>query len=134
MSTPSNVAVETKERGSTAASGGEPAYVRYAWLAMVVGGIIGMVIYAGGLVIGTSSSAEQQRIVEGLWIGFSLVFIGATGFRAGQRWTFYFALAFIVWDFFYVTYAGQEWFLVFTVIAVLLGFRKFFPKTRARSS
>ncbi|HKW43982.1 MAG TPA: hypothetical protein VJP06_07325 [Thermoplasmata archaeon] len=111
--------------------GAEKAYVKYAWVAMVVGGAIGIVIYAGQLLPPLPSISEQERLVEGLWIGFSLILVGATGFREGHRWTFFFALAFIVWAFVYVGYGGQEWFLVFTIVAVVLGFRKFFPRTRA---
>jgi len=41
---------------------------------------------------------------------------------------------FVVWAAVYEAYRGQVVFLIFTAIAVILGVRKFFPKTGSASS
>ena len=46
----------------------------------------------------------------------------------------YLAVTFVVWAAVYEAYRGQVVFLIFTAIAVILGVRKFFPKTGSASS
>lgn len=119
-----------REAGEASAFRGDRRYVKYAWVALVVGGAIGVLIYSVELPAALPSVPEQERLVEGIWIGLSLILVGATGFREGQRWAFYFTLAFVPWAIVYEVYQGQEWYLVFSVVAVVLGFRRFFPKVQ----
>jgi len=95
---------------------------------------LGILIYAGELLAFPQSAPEQERFVEGVWIGLSLVIVGSTGLREGQRWAWYLAVRFVVWAAVYEAYRGQVVFLIFTAIAVILGVRKFFPKTGSASS
>jgi len=54
---------------------------------------LGILIYAGELLAFPRSVQEQERLVEGVWIGLSLIIVGSTGFREGQRWAWYLAVA-----------------------------------------
>ena len=90
---------------------------------------MGILIYAGELLAFPQSAPEQERFVEGVWIGLSLVIVGSTGLREGQRWAWYLAVTFVIWAAAYEAYGEQVVFLIFAAIAVILGVRKFFPKT-----
>src|SRR5437667_5679879 len=41
---------------------------------------LGILIYAGELLAFPQSAPEQERLVEGVWIGLSLVIVRSTGF------------------------------------------------------
>src|SRR5207244_9728553 len=85
---------------------------------------LGILIYAGELLAFPQSALEQERFVEGVWIGLSLVIVGSTGLREGQRWLVPCR---------HVCSLGrglrsvrrQVVFLIFTAVAVILGVRKF---------
>jgi len=90
---------------------------------------LGILIYAGELLAFPQSAPEQERFVEGVWIGLSLVIVGSTGLREGQRWAWYLAVAFCSLGRGLRSVRRQVVFLIFTAVAVILGVRKFFPKT-----
>ncbi len=132
-----------------AASPKEPAYQKYAWVLLILGGLLGLIIFLPPPPDVTVNAGPYDFIYADLlrgWVILQLV-VGLTLFRKGNKWGWYLVL--ISWLITFVAgiigslglsqstggiVATLFYFWGPALLALLLPYRMFFPKIKMETS
>ncbi len=124
----------------------ERAYQKYAWVLLIPGGLPGLILFLGPLLgllgppPGYTPGPLDFVFAPLIWVmGIVQLFVGPTAFRKGTKWGWYLillawlvALANGIYDSIVASPStGVGTFFVFggpALLALLLAYRKFFPK------
>ena len=101
---------------------------KYSWIFLLLAGIF----TAGFGLPGFSPTALpiiQERGWWRMWVGFALAFVAVPSFKRGDKWSWLLVLSLTVWSVAYIDATRTEVLTpIFAGLALILGFRKVFPK------
>ena len=113
-----------------AATRGETAYERYAWVLLLLIGIIVLVFGTSGAFFGDDVAVRTLIGTFGAGMGIFGLAITLTAFRRGERWAWfvlwYYPIFFLIHVIALGTVLPDLIFLVISLLGLLLPFRKFF--------